>query len=139
MHTATSQSRQWVSFCLGEEVFAYQISEVKEIIPYQEPVPVPGAPENVQGVLNVRGEIVPVVSTAKMVGAAQGEAERIIILESHEGPLGMSVDSVGEIISVDPDAIDYEAGKTETIKGTVLHNEHLVILMDFLDCKAPAS
>ncbi len=124
---------QWVSFLLGDETFAYRVSEVREIIPYQEPIPVPGSPDNVEGILNVRGEIIPVVSAGKVTGAESNQPERIMILDSTQGLLGMTVDQVGEIIRVDQTEIDFDAGSSESIKGTTLHNENLVILMDLVN------
>ncbi|MDX1452393.1 MAG: chemotaxis protein CheW, partial [Oleiphilaceae bacterium] len=119
-------SSQWVSFVLGDELFACRVAKVQEIIPYTEPVPVPGGPAEVSGILNVRGEIIPVLKTAQLLNTSASEAERIIILDDGEELTGMAVDKVGEIISVSPQDIDHSVQDNEHIRGTVLHRERLV-------------
>lgn len=129
---------QWVSFYLGEELFACPIKSIQEIIPYQEPIPVPGASEGIEGVLNVRGEIIPVVSGSEITGSTQTtasekqskDAGNIIIMDSNQGLLGMSIDSVSEIIRIEPDAIDYEEQNSNNINGSALHDGQLIILLD---------
>ena len=130
---------QWVSFSLGDEIFACNIKKIQEVIPYQEPIPVPGAPCEIEGVLNVRGEIVPVVSGQQIAfntsstKSPESEAEEsgsIIILESEQGQIGMTIDTVNKIIQISPQAIQYEETKNSCISGSVLHQEHLIILLD---------
>ncbi|MDX1453350.1 MAG: chemotaxis protein CheW, partial [Oleiphilaceae bacterium] len=81
-------------------------------------------------ILNVRGEIIPVLKTAQLLNTSAKEAERIIILDDGEELTGMAVDKVGEIISVSPQDIDHSVQDNEHIRGTVLHRERLVILME---------
>ncbi len=124
------ESAQWVSFVLGDEVFACRVADVQEIIPYSEPVPVPGGPDAISGILNVRGDIIPVLNTAQLLNTRSGEAQRIIILEQGEELTGLEVDRVGEIIAVAPQQIDHATQDNEHIRGTVLHRDRLVILME---------
>ena len=124
------ESTQWVSFVLGSEVFACRVADVQEIIPYTEPVPVPGGPSTISGVLNVRGEIVPVLKTAQLLNTDAGQAERIIMLEHGEEVTGMEVDRVGEIIWVAPQDVDHSTPANEHMRGTVLHRDRLVRLME---------
>jgi len=124
---------QWVTFLLGEEIFACRVGEVQAIIPYEEPVPVPGAPYNVEGILNVRGEIVPVLSGAKLLETSGKDSERIIIFEMPQGLVGMTVDNVGEIVWVEDAKIDTQSGTSETIKGTFLHRGQLLVLVEIPD------
>jgi len=129
---------QWVSFYLGEELFACPIQTIQEIIPYQEPIPVPGASHAVEGVLNVRGEIIPVVCGTELTGLPQKPSQdkhkedsgNIIILESTLGLLGMTIDSVSEIIHIEPEEINYEVHETSSINGSALHDGQLIILLD---------
>lgn len=144
MTTGTSRMKhditdtQWVSFYLGVEIFACPIKSVQEIIPYQEPIPVPGASEGIEGVLNVRGEIIPVVCGAEITGSVQTATQenpnkdngKIIIMDSSQGLLGMTIDSVSEIIQIEPDAIDYEEQNSSNINGSALHDGQLIILLD---------
>ena len=125
---------QWVSFFVGEELFACPVTAVREIMPYREPVPVPGGPQEVEGILNVRGEIVPVVSGSSYVGSeVQGELERILIFESEEGSIGVSVNQVGHILPVDEQDIDRGGQLEPPLLGTVLTEGRIVVLV-----KSPA-
>tara|TARA_R110001592_G_scaffold288331_4_gene557370 strand:+ start:33065 stop:33526 length:462 start_codon:yes stop_codon:yes gene_type:complete len=133
---------QWVSFTLGRELFACKINKVQEVIPYQAPIPVPGAPDEIEGILNVRGEIIPIISgtqialgthTSESHDAAQEDHDKdgsIIIIESDLGQIGMTIDSVNEIIQVSPQSIQYDEVKNSCISGSVLHNNSLIILLD---------
>lgn len=144
MTTSTSKKKQditdtqWVSFYLGEELFACPIKSIQEIIPYQEPIPVPGASEGIEGVLNVRGEIIPVVCGSEITGSTnnpcfqeqQKDAGNIIIMDSSQGLLGMTIDSVSEIIQIQPEAIEFEDQNSNNINGSALHDGQLIILLD---------
>lgn len=129
---------QWVSFYLGDEIYACPIQLIQEIIPYQEPIPVPGSSQAVEGVLNVRGEIIPVVCGAELTGIPHNklhnkpneDAGNIIIMESTLGLLGMTIDSVSEIIQIQPQDIDYEEHANSSINGSALHDGQLIILLD---------
>ena len=91
--TNKETNTQWVSFSLGDETFACKIKKIQEIIPYQEPIPVPGSPTEIEGVLNVRGEIIPVVSGQQIANIEKKitqpedseESGSTIILESELG------------------------------------------------------
>ena len=132
---------QWVSFSLWDEIFACKIKKIQEVIPYQEPIPVPGSPNEIEGVLSIRGEIIPVVSGMHVASGqqtthpkqAQNNDEKngsIIILESELGQIGMTIDAVNEIIQISPQEINHEEAARSCITGSVLHQENLVILLD---------
>ncbi len=102
---------QLVTFCLGSENYAVEVSKVKEIILSMDTYPVPGMPEQVRGVINLRGEIVPVLEIHSILGVSRKEESdgdrkgRIIILDTDEGGLGFEVDGVTEVIRVNSDSI----------------------------------
>ncbi len=125
----SKRDRQWVVFKLGKEHFACPVAEVREIVTYQAPVPVPGSPSQVEGILNVRGDIVPVLSGARFVGIEPQSSERIIIVDRDDGLLGMSVDAVGEIIPVEDGQVDTTSA-SDAVKGTVMHDEQLIVLLE---------
>jgi purine-binding chemotaxis protein CheW len=76
---------QWISFQLTAETYAHSVARVREIIPYAEPTPVPGAPSSVAGILNIRGNVVPIISGRRLFGLNEPEQYteqgRVIILE----------------------------------------------------------
>ncbi|WP_231882910.1 chemotaxis protein CheW, partial [Oleiphilus sp. HI0132] len=124
---------QYVSFSLAEETYAYEVKLVREIITYREPTPVPGSNPEIAGILNVRGEIVPVLSAEKHIQVSTAEAhQRILILDSSRGAAGIAVEQVGEIFLVEPSKINIEADSSKNVVGTVLHRDNLVILLEGL-------
>lgn len=130
-----SSEKQWISFNIGKETYALPVMMVREVVEYEEPVPVPGAPVEVEGVLNHRGEVISVVSGHRLLNERNkepGRLWRIMVMETTEGLLGMSVDLVREIILINPDEIHHESSKdsADCVLGTVRCDEDLVILMD---------
>lgn len=76
-------TQQWLCFQLGSETYAQRVGQVQEIRDYISPVPIPGAPDCVEGVLNVRGEIVTIVSGQSMLALPDAHScAHIIVLET---------------------------------------------------------
>lgn len=125
---------QWVCFSLGDEKYAHRIESIGEILPYSEPTRVPDAPKEVEGVLNVRGEIVTILSGRTLLKPSQPQASRQILTLTT--CCGVSVDHVEEIISLDDNEIDPPQCTSANllIKGTTKHRDKLLILVDFLPC-----
>jgi purine-binding chemotaxis protein CheW len=103
-------SLQYLTFLLGDEVFAMDIRAVREIIQYSAMTVVPLMPEFLRGVINLRGAVVPVVDLQSRFGrgvAAVGKKTCIIIFDASTAAekleLGLLVDSVSEVIDI-PDA-----------------------------------
>lgn len=101
---------QYLTYSLGEETFAMDIRAVREIIQYASMTTVPLMPDFVRGVINLRGQVVPVIDLQSRLGrsvAQVGKKTCIIIFDaSREGEkleLGLMVDAVSEVIEI-PDA-----------------------------------
>jgi purine-binding chemotaxis protein CheW len=101
---------QYLTYSLGEEVFAMDIRAVREIIQYGSMTSVPLMPEFVRGVINLRGQVVPVIDLQSRLGratAAVGKKTCIIIFdvvqEGEKVELGLMVDAVSEVIEI-PDS-----------------------------------
>src|SRR5512139_388478 len=106
----TTGTTQYLTYKLGEEVFALDISKVREILDYTTITKVPRTPEFMRGVINVRGSVVPVVDLRLKFGMTQTERTLgtcIIVLEiAVEGEtivLGALADSVQEVIELEPE------------------------------------
>jgi len=104
---------QYLTFLLGEEVFAMDIRTVREIIQCGPMTTVPLMPRFVRGVINLRGAVVPVIDLQARFGrpsAQLGKKTCIVIFDSvREGErveLGLLVDAVSEVIDIAPDAIE---------------------------------
>lgn len=101
--------QQVVVFELSGETYALDILHVHEIIRMQPVTPVPGAPEYIEGLINLRGRVVPVVDLRKRFGLRTreiGDRSRIIVVQVSDDIVGVVVDAVSEVISVSPDLVE---------------------------------
>jgi purine-binding chemotaxis protein CheW len=133
---------QYLTFKLDNEVFAVDVAKVREILDYTHPTKVPGTPEFMRGVINVRGNVVPVVDMRLKFGLSKTEKTVdtcIVILEMASEDdltvLGALVDSVQEVFELESSLIDPPpkigtGWRTEYIKGIGKHNSELLIILD---------
>jgi purine-binding chemotaxis protein CheW len=129
---------QLVSFKLGQEEFAVDILLVQEINRMAEITPVPKASACVEGVINLRGKIIPVVNLRKRFGLEWGQAsgeERIVVVNVENRVLGLMVDSVSEVLRIAANGIEpppsLAAGiGSEYVKGVGKIDDRLLILLD---------
>ncbi len=94
---------QLVSFTVGTEEFAIPILSVQEINRMLEITRVPGSPASVEGVINLRGKIIPVMNLRQRFGLANAEKsndERIIVVEVDSRVIGFTVDRVNEVLRI---------------------------------------
>ena len=94
-----------VSFRLGTEAFGVEVQQVQEVIAYQQPRRVPHAPEFVEGVIDVRGTVVPVVDLRKrlQLPATPPDADtRVLLISLGPESIGLIVDAVVEVTHVQP-------------------------------------
>jgi len=101
---------QMVRFRVDRECFGITIEKVKEIVKVPDITPVPDTPDFMEGVINLRGRIVPVIDMRKRIGAPpaeRGKSNRALILEVEGGrQIGLIVDSASEILKLSEDAIE---------------------------------
>ena len=129
---------QLVTFKVGGEEFGLDVFQVHEILRYQPPTSMPRAPKFVEGVLDVRGTLVPVVDLRRRFEAAAGQADddtRIVVVDHAGERLGLIVDSVTEVLRAPETAVTpppaYIRGlAAEFVRGIVRVGERLVILME---------
>lgn len=131
-----SQERQMVVFTLLEETFAVDISTVREIITRQKVTPLPKSPEFVEGIINLRGRVLPVVDLKKRLRMREAERTheaRIMIVEVGGKTMGCEVDSVKEVMTVSGDIIEppsTAAGiHADYLEGIAKVGERLVLVM----------
>ena len=97
---------QVVTFRLGVENYGVPVSKIREIIRPMKTFPVPGLSEPVDGVINLRGEIIPVVRMHPVLGVEDSgclddeRKQRVIILDGESGGFGFLVDEVWEVVKV---------------------------------------
>ena len=133
---------QYLAFKLEEEVFAFEISKVKEVLEFNTVTKVPQTPKMMKGVINLRGSVVPVIDLRVKFG--MGEIEKtvntvIIIIEIQlEGEptmIGVLVDSVKEVLDLDSEHIEAAPSigtqlNTEYIKGMGKQDGLFIIILD---------
>ena len=140
--TAIETTTQYLTFKLDEEVFALDISKVREVLDYTNITKVPRTPEYMRGVINLRGSVVPVVDMRLKFGMTMTERSVntcIIIvevdLEGEKTILGALADSVQEVLDLDPESIE-PAPKigtrlnTDFIMGMGKRDAKFIIILD---------
>jgi len=130
---------QLVIFRIGDEEFGLDISQVREIIRMQEITPMPKAPVFIEGVINLRGQIIAVMELSKRLSLPSGERtdkSRIVVAEVGENILGLVVDEVPEVLRITENNIepapDIFEGRihSDFIKGVGKCEDRLIILLD---------
>jgi purine-binding chemotaxis protein CheW len=115
--THATDTRQYVTFIAGDEVFAVEMTPVQEIIRVPSVVRVPLSPPTLEGLANLRGKVLPIVSLRRALGFAEREpddASRAVVIDLGQ-PLGFVVDRVASVVGVDVSKIE----GVEGIRGTV--------------------
>lgn len=143
MSVATiTETQQYLTFRLDEEVFALDISKVREVLDFTTVSKVPQTPEFMLGVINLRGSVVPVVDMRLKFGMTKTEKSVntcIIIVEieldGETTVLGALADSVQEVMDLDPDEIEPPPRigtrlKTKFIKGMGKRDNEFIIILD---------
>lgn len=129
---------QWVTFRLDNETYGVNVMQVQEVLRMTEIAPVPGAPDYVLGIINLRGNVVTVIDTRKRFGLEPREvddATRIVITEIEQQVIGMLVDAVAEVVDVRMSEIETapNVGNDESsrfIQGVSSREGELLILVD---------
>ncbi len=128
---------QLVSFHVGGEEFGLEILRVQEIIRIQALTRVPNSPGFVDGVINLRGKVIPVIGLRKRFGLeerAHDKQTRIVVTEVRGTVLGFIVDSVSEVLRIPADTVEPppRLGKVEReyVSGVGKLEDRLLILLD---------
>ncbi len=133
-----------VVFTVGDGVYGVDVSQVREIASMHDTTPMPDAPDYVDGVTNLRGQVTTVTNLRRRFGLPEKENDdrsRVIVVEPDGVPVGMVVDSVSEVLRMPADAIEpvpeilMESGgadiDSEYIRGVgKLDGGALIILLD---------
>jgi len=133
----TDEEFQVVSFEIGTEEYAVDILEVQEIIRMVEITSVPKAPHYVEGVINLRGKVIPIVDLRSRLGLSAVEYTkdtRIVVVDVSRIILGFIVDSVSEVLRIPSNLIESppngKQGGAEFYKGVGRFDGRLLIFLD---------
>lgn len=130
---------QFIVIRVGAEQYGIDIRYIDNIVRMQAVTRVPKVPNYLRGVINLRGEVIPVMSIRLKMGLEKDEitrATRIIILKlENEGNVGVMVDEVKEVVTLSADEIDKvshesKEGHPNFINGIGKHNDELISLLD---------
>lgn len=129
---------QYVTFKMDSEIYGINVTQVREVLRYTEIAPVPGAPDYVLGIINLRGNVVAVIDTRHRFGLPSidvTDATRIMIIEINGQIIGILVDAVSEVIYLKQSEVETapNVGNDETarfIQGVCNKNGTLLILVE---------
>jgi purine-binding chemotaxis protein CheW len=140
--SSITDTRQYLTFQLGEEVFAIDVSRVREILEFTTITKVPKTPDYMRGVINLRGSVVPVLDMRLKFGMTKTEKKLDtciivveVLFENETIIIGSLVDSVQEVFELEPDQIEPAPKigiqlKTEFIKGMGKRDDRFIIILD---------
>jgi purine-binding chemotaxis protein CheW len=138
-----TQTSQYVTIGIAGELLAMPVERVREILEFQSVARLPGAPSHLLGMIDVRGQSVPVIDLRLKLGFMPGEDDedtRVIVLTADGGAgeivIGVKVDRVFEVTALDEGALDpppeAAAGwRSEFIEGLGRRNGAFVTVLDF--------
>jgi purine-binding chemotaxis protein CheW len=137
-HTAQDDQLQLVTFEVAEEEFAVDILAVREINRMLQITRVPQSPADVEGVINLRGRIIPVVDLRKRFSLESGERDddaRIVVVEVSDRVVGFIVDRVHEVLRINSSIVEPAPAMTagteaDYIQGVGKLDDRLLILID---------
>lgn len=127
---------KYAIFTVSGEEFGIGLNEVHEIIKPRKVNHCPGVPRYISGIFSLRGTIIPLMDMRKRLNVAPSpNKEKIIIVDMYEGKIGLLVDSVKEILSIEDEQIApppsiFKGLKPEYIKGIGKISERLVIILN---------
>ena len=130
---------QLVVFKIGDEEFGVEINQVREIVKLVSITRMPKAPVFIEGVVNLRGQIITVIDLAKRLdlpSTGRTDSTRIMVVEVGDDTVGMIVDSVSEVLRLSADNIEDTPALIETevheqyLRGVGKSEDRLLILLD---------
>jgi chemotaxis signal transduction protein/hemoglobin-like flavoprotein len=136
--SGAGHERLLVEFELAGERYGVDIADIKEIMRYQSVTVVPGTPEVVEGIINLRGRVTPIVDLRKRIGlgaSAVDEATRIVVIELGEALVGVHVDAVTGVVSltdeqVQPLGTEVTGGGSDYLEGVADVDGRLIVLIN---------
>lgn len=134
----TENQSKWVTFQMDQERYGIKVLQVQEIIRMTDITPVPGAPHYILGVINLRGNVVPIVNTRSRFNLPtvnDSPETRIILVDLDRQLVGIVVDSVAEVVTLEGGEIEKapsldQAEWVQFIHGVARTGGDLLILLD---------
>jgi purine-binding chemotaxis protein CheW len=129
---------QVVGFRIGNETYGVRIAAVREIVRVPEITAVPSAPDLIEGVINLRGKIIPVMDLRKRFGQTEIQPDkknRILVVELENKLIGLIVNAASEVLKIPPSEIEapgsvFAEGESGYVTGVGKLKGRLIILLD---------
>jgi purine-binding chemotaxis protein CheW len=138
--TGISDVRQFVTFAVGKEIFAVNMVLVQEIMRVPEVVRVPLAPPTLEGLANLRGKVLPIISLRGLFGFEEkddDDATRVLVVDVGQS-LGFVVDRVASVVEVEPDQIEDVGSISSSVDADLLSGlikdvggHAMIMILDF--------
>ncbi len=135
---AARESEQYSTFLVADLFFGVDVLRVQEVLRYQAMTPVPQAPDVVQGLINLRGQIVTAIDMRRRLRLPRrggGQTPMNMVVRTDEGAVSLLVDEIGDVLDVDPvtyertpQNLDPEA--RELIRGVYKLKDRLLLVLD---------
>jgi purine-binding chemotaxis protein CheW len=137
-----TETRQYLTFKLGNEIFATDVAKVREVLDFTKITEIPRTPDFMSGVINLRGSVVPVVDMRLCLEMSKTERTTntcIVVLEvlldNESLVIGALADSVEEVIDLEPDQIRQAPRigtqiKTDFLKGMGKRDDQFIMILD---------
>ena len=130
-----------VLFNLNDVLYGVDVNQVQTVLEVLEITKVPNAPHYMEGVTNLRGNVIPVIDLSKMFGLGNELSEsdrKMMVVGQGEGASGILVDSVLEVLNISKDDVEdipdvVSTGDSVNLLGVAKHKDGLVILLDLVN------
>ncbi|KAF1005556.1 MAG: Chemotaxis protein CheW [Luteibacter sp.] len=139
--TAPDDRSTWLGFSLKGQRYAVSLAAVREVIRPGDITPVPGAPHDVLGIVNLRGQIVPVLDGRRRFGLEgqvdeqHADGQRVIVFDDAGSVVGMRIDLIGDMLQLDTSEVSPPPpGRAERrddpVSGVVTRDDGFIALVD---------
>jgi len=128
--------KQFVIFSLSDQDFAIEIESVNEVTESKEITPVPKSPEELEGIINLRGEVMPVINLKRVLkmNMSNKNDSQIMVVGNDDKQVGLMIDYAKDVKDFDEDSIEQTTsiiqGSQDHYKGVMTINDNLVLILD---------
>jgi len=134
----TPDPRQFATFHVADLFFGVDVPHVQEVLPLQQITPVPQAPDTVEGLINLRGQIVIALDMRRRLRLPPRAGDRIpmnIVIRAEDGPVSLLVDDIGDVLDVGAAAFEalpagLDAWARDLIRGVYKLKDRLLLILD---------
>jgi purine-binding chemotaxis protein CheW len=131
-------SRQFATFFVDGLFFGVEVLQVQEVLRYQQMTPVPLAPTVIEGLINLRGQIVTAVDMRRRLQLKPRPSEQMprnTVIRTADGAISLLVDEIGDVVEVDADTFEQppdnvDPAARELLKGVYKLRERLLLVLD---------